>query len=275
MQGTITIDWQSPTGLCTPGTDADQTNPIWRTIDGLIGDGKPAIADARLCFFAPSEPAPERMQTGRWLGVFVLWMGGRISFSPGFASGCTTVTRFQGNSRQYEKPFVLDHLTLESDWNDWHITEPKAKNHLSGGKTKTLGDGRVLWFAMSVGSEATLRELKAHTTVNRTAPATDSIRRIVEFQKIVDGKEYSCVWPDPAVHFQNHAGFLHFAIVVGPKGFPSKATGELVPFGVPYLKNPPPQQVLRAYRILLGTTVEIEVWVSRLPGALTGAVIPI
>ncbi len=257
------------------GTDDDPDNPLSRAVNRLFEDGKPFQRIA-LCFFGDLAPGVSRSTPVRWLGVFTLSAAGQVIFFPGFAARPAGMVSFRRHPSHplHDQAFQVDHLSLEKDRTQFHLTEPKSKGHLRGWPTYPLGDGRVLWCGMSVARETALRELKAETLVISDAPPSDSRRRSAVFLQAREGAEFLWVslHPEARRHFQE--GFLHFAFIVGLQEFPPYEGDQLgFPFDSPDLSQPLLPGVLEGlplchHRLSLGSSVDIQIVTMWLPGTL-------
>lgn len=109
-------------------SDDDPFHPLARALRNLLLDGKPQNR-AAICLFDP-EPSSALGTSVRWLGVFVHTAGRRVLFFPGF-SKLETGYHFTSVTKGFEKQdksFVFDHITLEKDLREIHVTmhEPKG-----------------------------------------------------------------------------------------------------------------------------------------------------
>jgi hypothetical protein len=155
--------------------DNDSSNPLRRSFDKLLLDGQP-LKSAALCFFDPCNESAFGDQI-KWLGVFIHTIGDRILFFPGYASLAETCTASRGRVIGTTHNFPIDHVTLDRNRTDIHVTSPGSFAHLRGGITKDLGQGRISWFGMSVKEWSGLRPLAKKTTIVCSAPGSDALRR--------------------------------------------------------------------------------------------------
>ena len=163
-----------------PGTDRCADNPLARATDCLFRQGRP-FSRLSKCFFRGIDG---RL---RWLGIFVHSAGNRIIFFPGFAQLHKEVVGYRDDVLAWDRPFQIDHLSLESDWLDWHFTEPRSADHIGNFRTLPLGLGVVHWFSMSVQTQDDLRVLRRRTLVSAPTPARDVERRTEVFLRAIDG----------------------------------------------------------------------------------------
>ena len=261
----LQLTWSFEKG--SPGTDSDPKNPLSRALNRLFEDGQP-FARISLCFSGDLNGG-----TPRWLGAFILSAGARVIFFPGFNFSSDWVQRVQGKSEKWRRSFNLDHITLEKDLINWHLTTTKSKKHQSAGQTTPLGEDRALWFGMSVATGSMLRELKAKTIVSSRIPPSDGRRRAKVFQQANDNAVYLWAGPHPDAQKHFSTGFFHFAFIVGPHDFPHYQGSQLgLPSESPYLEKPLPdleQLPVNSQRLSLGDTVDIEIATLWLPGILT------
>lgn len=219
----------------------------------------------------------------RWLGVFVWSAGERLLFFPGFATSPIGIRHFLGESRQAvvdDPAFTVDHVTLDPDRTFSHVTSQLRGHKRSRGRTSPLGEGRLLWFGMSVARETELRELKMETLVTAHVPASKNQRRADAFMQRADafmqardGAEFSYVQLHPEAQMRFSEGFLHFTFIIGPTGFPDYDGYNLAfPFGPPLLPEPSPNALERlplyTTRLSLGSVLDIQIVSMWLPGSL-------
>jgi hypothetical protein len=170
--------------------------------------------------------------------------------------------------------FSGDHISLEKNRLRWHVTTPKSKDHLGGWCTYPLGNGRFLWFGMSVAREIGLRELKAETIVRSYVPSRDSKRRSDVLIQTRDDAEFPCISLHPEARMRFQEGFLHFVFIVGPPGFPLYLSNELAHvFPLPqFLLEPLPNVLfplpISSHKLSLGSVVDIQITAMWLPGTL-------
>ena len=258
------------------GTDENPDNPLSGAVHRLFEDGKPFPRIA-LCFLGELAPSLPRSAPLRWLGTFILSAEEQVIFFPGFAFPPIGIQRFKelpSQPLEEDQAFQVDRISLEEDRTRWHVTTPKSKDHLGGWHTYPLGDGRFLWFGMSVACEIELRELKAETIVTSYAPPSDSRRQSVVFNQARDGSEFPCVSLHPELQMRFQEDFPHFVFIVGPLGFPLYQGDELAtvfPFP-PFLSDPLPNTLsplpISSYKVSLGSVVDIQIITMWLPGTL-------
>ncbi len=169
--------------------------------------------------------------------------------------------------------FNTDHVSLEKDWTRWHVTSPKSEDHLRGPRTTPLGEGRYLWFGMSIASFSVLRSVRKATVASYPSPPMDSTRRLETFIETRNDAEFSAVSFHPGLDLSKTEGLPHFSVIVGPKGFPDYQKDRLAfPDGSPFLKRPfTPGNVrlkIRMHRLSLAEQVDIQIVTSWLPGSL-------
>lgn len=255
-----------------PGRDGDPANVLCRSLHFLLEEGHPQRA-VTLCMMGDVETAPE--EPIRWFGVFVLSEGRRVLYFPGFFQPKGRVVALSGRSQMADRPFRVDHLTLEPDLASWHLTEgPSRRRHQSGPNTKELGKGRVLWCGMSVAKGTVFREVYRETLVAASVPGSDAERRSENFQEAALADEDQLIPPPPSNTFSGQPEFLHFALIAGPEGFPVvKGQHFMTPHNSPWVEPRLPDPLtgvyLRSHRLPIGEGLEVEIAATRLPGRLT------
>jgi hypothetical protein len=270
----LNLTWDMEQG--SQGNDNDLSNPLSRAVNRLFReDGQPFEAIS-LCFFGDLDTRMPQNSPLSWLGVFVVSAVGRLLFFPGFAHSPVGIQHFQGKSRQPQlddPTFTGDHVTLEPDHTHSHVTSQSRAHHPSHRRTSSLGHDRCLWFGMSIACETELRELKVQTIITAYLPSRDSERRAKIFMQARDGVEFCCVSLHPEARSRFQEGFLHFAFIVGPEGFPDYDGATLAfPFGAPLLPEPSPdileQLPLYTDGLSLGSALDSQIVSMWLPGSL-------
>ena len=264
------ITWTMPNG--SEGVDDDLGNPFSRAVNRLLEDGQP-FSRIAFCFCISPGQMPQEASILRWLGCFVLSAGDRVIFFPGLDNAMTGIQGYQGSSLKWDKAFNTDHVSLEKDWTRWHVTSPKSKSHLGGPRTTPLGEGRYLWFGMSIANFSVLRRVRKATVATYPSPPTDSVRRLETFIKARNEAEFLAVSFHPELDVSTTEGFPHFSVIVGPKGFPDYQKDRLAfPDGSPFLKTPFTPGTFRlkisTHRLSLAEQVDIQIITSWLPYGL-------
>jgi len=250
------------------GEDRDPANPLSRSANRLFEDGLP-FKRLSQCFLREGADDPVL----RWLGVFVLSVGDRVVFFPGFQAEGSAFTEFRGRSLARDQTFNFDHLTLERDFKRWHFTGPKSKEHIGSFNTLHLDQGRNLWLGMSLSDFSVLRTAMEKTNVTFTAPSSDSRRRLEVFQKSREEAMFQIVESHPEARKHHSPGFLHLAFIVGPSGFELYKGPHLAfPEGSPFLAKPLPTGLtkvpIRSHRVSLSSEVHLQITSAWLPGSL-------
>ena len=261
---TIQLIWKM--GYGAPGCDTDVGSPIARATNQLFKEGKP-FSNLCMCFFKDTSA------TLRWFGVFVQSAGNRIVFFPGFAHDFDQIQGIHGNSLQWHQSFDFDHISLEKDRSKWHVTSTFSKRHLGSPRTLPLDRTRVLWFGISIAAPHVMRHVKQETKIVVNTPPSDS-RRIYEvFRKARESVKFPIVSLNEDHPIPFSEWFLHFGLIVGPKGFQPYLGGELgFPFGSPCLIRPLPEKLIglpiRSHKLELSDNNDIQIVVCCLPGRL-------
>lgn len=268
-QMTLEFTWTMDIG--EDGVDDDPTNPLSRSLECLLRSGQP-LQKTALCFCSlPSKPGePARL---RWLGAFVFSVGERVIYFPGYAAMPNTLVGMRGPARIWDSKVPVDHLSLEKNRDSWHATTPRSKKHFGGPTTLDLGEGKALWFGMSVTDGNALRAAKKLTVARATVPLSDAQRRTDVFRQAREATTFPIVTPNLATTAYA-PGFYHFSFIVGPVGFPTYAGCEHgFPRGSPFLAAPLPDSMpgvaASMYCCRLEPFCDLQVTVMRLPGALT------
>ncbi len=260
----IQLIWKMGYGV--PGCDTDTSTPLANAVSQLFKEGKPFL-NLCMCFFKDTSA------TLRWLGVFVQSAGNRVIYFPGFINDFDQIQGFQGKSLQWHQSFDFDHISLEEDRSKWHVTSRHSKGHLGSPRTLPLDKNRVLWLGISVADAHVMRLVKQETKIVVDSPPSDSQRRREVFHKAREGAKFPIVSLNEEHPIPFNEWFLHFGLIVGPKGFECYLGGELgFPHGSPYLVTPLPEKLtalpLRSHRLELSDNTDIQIIVCCLPGRL-------
>lgn len=267
MADLLTVTSTLPEGA--EGIDDDPFNPLARAANKLLTEGDP-IQKISPCYFE-AQDSPELFPL-RWFGVFIHSHGGRLVFFPGFAERYTFVFRSQGKGRPRARPFVADHLSLDADMKTWHITSLNSRRHEGTFPTLDVSSGRYLWCGISVAGFERLREVKRQVSTSATAPETDSRRRTDNFLAAREQLVFNTLRLNTEAKHRFVPGFPHFALVVGPSGFPDYRESLFrIPDTAPYVtpKLPPLTDMpVRSHRVNI-PPFDIEIISAWLPGTLT------
>lgn len=246
------------------GTDTDQENLLSRALNTLLREGKPIK-----WFSSVILEANPTISDPKWLGVFVHSVNDRIIFFPSFFD---QYSLYKGQSLQRTEKFKIDHISLEKDRNSWHITSPNSRLHQGGFKPLSLGEGRILWFGLSLKSNKVLRTLYQDTEIIVKSPRNDSDRRLDIF-KDAEIPPYILKLPHKADNGHS-TQFIHLSIIIGPKDFPLYRGSNLaLPINSPFLKDDLQKEIsqcsVRLHRISLGNKYDVQIVAMYLPGSLT------
>jgi hypothetical protein len=260
------------TNLGRDGEDIDTSNPIARAMDRLLRDGKP-IQKLGLCFARLLNPADGQF-VSRWLGVFVYSAGERLIFFPGYTTPPSGVRTYRGQNQTAAADVTIDHLSLEKNGADWHMTSPRSEDHFGGPTSLPLCDGSSLWFGMSLAGDAVLRPVMNRTVVRVDVPASDAERRIQVLHRAREAVEFPLVQLNPLAYQLDQPYFLHFSVIIGPVGFPHYTGAELgYPVNSPFLATPLPPALsplpVAAYRLSLAPYCDVQLIATTLPGRLS------
>ena len=252
----------------TPGVDRDAANPLARALNRLLRTGKP-FERLHACYF---DPLP--MASGiRWFGVFVISEAGRVVYFPGLTQLHDRTFTSRGTETITRRKFTVDHLSLQADRKSWHLTGTGTKPHVGKYSTTDLGNGRVLWFGMSVASPDVLRRLHVNTDVEAHVPSGDSRRRGEVLMDARDGIVFNTVLFSELNRKLVVPSFAHFYVIAGPCGFPAfRGSVPGLPIGSPYVSPPLlnlSELPLRIHRISLEPHVDLDVVTMILPGSVT------
>ena len=267
------IKLTSEINLGVEGEDTTAGNPLSRSLDRLFEDGQPFKRFIQ-CFWAQA-PASEGLENYKlwWFGVFILSQGNKVIFFPGLSKTKQHVQAYKGKHLEWDQEFDVDHISLEKDHARWHITSQKSKDHLGSLPTADLGEGRRLWFGMSISDFSSLWPLRQKTTVVTSSPPSDARRRVRVFNEARERAEFPIIEPHPDASKRFKGGFFHVSVIVGPAGFEIyRGENHGFPFGSPFLTEPLPEWILeipvRDHKVSLSDDMEMQISTSKLPSTL-------
>ncbi len=266
-EDTLVITLNSEDGFS--GIDSDPNNPLARALNSLLKTGRP-IKRLSACYFDP-----QPIETGvRWFGTFVYSDGDRLVYFPGLAEMQPSLQTSKSGSPIRQQSFEVDHLSLEAHRRDWHLTTKGSTAHVGIYPTINLGDGRVLWFGLSIASPDTLRLLRTSTRIEAQAHSNDSRRRAEVFMASRDGVIYNTLMVNTKYSRPSIPSFAHFTVIAGPTGF-TDYFGEhrAFPLDSPYISPKLPDMLqnipMRSHHISLEPHIDLQIITSVLPGIVT------
>lgn len=110
-----------------------------------------------------------------------------VLFFPGLVDSYDTISVHAQDERGlYQRAYrqmKIDHISLENNLRSMHLTAPQSRQHYGQFSIPSLGEGRCLWFGVSIQNPQVLRPLMKQTVVIASVPSTDSRRRVDEFFK--------------------------------------------------------------------------------------------
>lgn len=144
-------------------------------------------------------------------------------------------------------------------------------------RTADLGEGRRLWFGMSISDFSSLWPLSQKTSVVTSSPPSDVDRRVRVFSEAREGVKFHIFEPHPDASKRFKTGFFHFSVIVGPAGFEIyKGENHGFPIGSPFLTEPLPERILgmpvRYHKVSLSDDLDMQISTSKLPGTLRAPV---
>lgn len=275
--GTIILSQHVDGGVA--GEDSDPVNPLARATRALLHDGAGFRSAASVHFADPITRAL------RWFGLFVEGDSGRLVFFPGFAKRPDRLGYQRDGHPSREIPHLADHVTLEPDRARWHSTEYAGRSsrkrragggHQGGAWTRPIGEGRVLWFGMSISGAEMLRVVRAGTVALAPAPpnSEEVERRMEVFRQAIADTVGVLVVPGslPA-----GPSALHFSVVVAPVGAPDYTGRERglgrSGAGFRLLAQDGTTTPYNSMTIPLGTAIRLQLFVMWVPAEMTAAIV--
>jgi hypothetical protein len=197
-----------------PEEDGSPDNPLARATKNLLTKGQRLDRVALAALQVNSTDV-------RWIGMFVKSSAGRLIFFPGFAAPYDRLARNEGPNRPIDISFAVDHITLENNLKSWHFTEPaETGRHAQGGRALDVGDGRVLWFGMTINGPDDLRVVRSVTVARGKYPPNDQearARMSCFMEAVREGQAMHVQLPS-----KPHPGcVLHFAVIAAKHGAPA------------------------------------------------------
>lgn len=255
--------------------DSDPSNPLARALYRLLlHDGQPFKRISQ-CFWADRQFFTSSVDYKlHWLGVFVLSDRDRIIFFPGLRSLQQQTRFYENRNLKLQQNFNFDHITLDSDYLSWHVTDSGSKSHVPWNiRTTELEGGRRLWFGMSIPDFSFLHPVSKLTSIISNVHQSDKDRRLQVFQTARENSIFQIVeqHPDSLSVFPN--GFYHISVIVGSAGFELyKGENHGFPIDSPFLSEPLPKDLIqipmRYHRVSLSEDIDLQISTARLPGTL-------
>lgn len=247
-----------------PGVDSNPQSPLHRSLDQLITTGKP-FSRLALTFLS------DRGGQLRWFGAFA--EGKRTMFFPGFTTAFDSIDVRRGPEPQLKRSFELDHLSLEQDRKNWHLTTQGSTDHIGSPSTLALGSGRFLWFGLSFGSLEAFLPVYDRTALEFESPSSDAERRRAVIMAARENAEFPILsLPDGPLDARQ-GSYFHTSVIAGPAGFETYLGAEhAYPIGSPFLSSSMPSRLddlpCKIFRLKLSVQTELQITVMRLPGKL-------
>lgn len=167
-------------------------------------------------------------------------------YFPGLTKTEEHVQGYKKNHLTWDQVFDVDHISLEKDHLSWHITSQKSRDHLGNFPTVDLGEGRRLWFGMSISDLSSLWPVSRKTTVVAKSPPLDVNRRAKVFVEARKGAKYQIIEPHPYADKILPVGFFHVSVILGPSNFKTyEGEHHGFPIGSPFLTSPLPEGMFR------------------------------
>jgi len=244
---TVSITWNS--GGLGAGRSVNRISALVRPFRLLLDEGKP-IGGINYLFYQSDKT--------RVLGALCFTPYRRLLFFPGITKrnprwiteGATLRTIGQTNE-------LIDHLTLDPDFNSWHVTmlglDNSRKSVLRKYRTKEISESVTYWFGFSILSDNILEECPDEIRMGFSSSSKDADRRI-KIAKSSLRNSVNHVFPlytDASVTGSN---FIHFDFIIdrrnrncfsnhSPKRrtlFDSVPPATTAPTGPPALRSPVP-----------------------------------
>ena len=266
---TVLVTWNS--GGLGVGRLVNRTSALVRPFRLLLDEGKP-IGRISYLFYQSDKT--------RILGALCFTSYGRLLFFPGIAKRNPrwiaegAAPRILGQTNN-----LIDHLTLELDFNSWHVTmlglDNSRKSVLAKYRTREIVDSVTYWFGISILSDNILEECPGEIRMIFSSSGQDADRRIKIVESSV-GNSDSHVFPLYTDASVTGSDFIHFDFIIDRRPRNSFSIDSLkrptlfdlvspttAPTGPPALKSPvpvPPQLHVRSHPVAIQGFLGI-VWV--------------
>jgi hypothetical protein len=151
-------------------------------------------------------------------------------------------------------------------------TDHVGSNRNSGFPTIDLGDGRVLWFGLSIPHPHVLRPLRESTKAIGQVNARDARRRADVFVRAREGVDFNDLMFNTEIEHIPQPSYAHFTVIAGPSDFPEYIGEKLAfPIGSPFAKLPErfTKIPMRRHRLRLTPYADVEITTAILPGEIT------
>lgn len=224
------------------------------------------------------ETGTKREDDLRFFGSFAHTNGNKLLFFPGFPPSKFSMNHTDGHAAIEVQDAELDHLTLEENLQEWHITGLKANgsNHYEGPfKTRSVAPGIFHWFSLGIQDGRAFYKMAENNWIEADLPASDFERRRLEATRTIKEASYS-IMAGGDNRANQAKGFWYFEV------FAANAVGLHLPrdyavavpshAGAVDLTERSPLDV-EVHRIQFQTFKgELFIIATRLPGTLAGPV---
>lgn len=267
----VELSWKNSLGR--EGIDSSNDSPLSRSLHKLLKGGRPFRRYSQILISKESSKVDAHKYLLGWLGVIVLSQANKVLFFPGFSKIGEAIKGLRGKHLNWDQRFKIDHISLEKNWNRWHLTSKDSVGHLGSINTSSLGEKRRLWFGLSVTSQSVFQPLFKRTSTVVSIPKCDVDRRMKIFEKSRENAKFHIVEPHPQAHAKFSEGFIHMSFIIGPKNF-SLYRGENhgYPTDSPFLDKGLSSRItgmpVRLHRISLSDEVDIQITFFKMPGKL-------
>jgi len=213
-----TLKWDKGFGS---GKSADPKNALARPFSRFIAKGT-QIGNINYVFLNAGKPT-------KIFGSLCYTAGKRILFFPALTGRNVHWAHYPDQNRQsIQTDGLIDHITLESNVQDCHVTilDDKGKKpiRLRSFKTKSFGENCLFWFGLSMQSLDYLETTPEELTISFSSPPQDSKAKTEAFLKAREGAIFHILELDENQSLSlTKEEFIHFDFFLGPdnlKGFP-------------------------------------------------------
>lgn len=257
----VDMTWTWPFGVDCGRPDHPLA--ISRALRGIMDEGKPQ-GSVRWLFFQPNLNRPEVL----WFGALLLSAGGRVVYFP-----ASEISGFRMSHLGRGQPgdgFAVDHISLENDWQSWHLTGTD-RSHRGGPRTVPLKSGGVLWFGMNSAGPEVMPRVCRDNVLRFEVPKTDSHRRKQLLKDVREAAVDQILALNDDAFGMKPPWSVQFNFLVGLPGFAVR-NAEMSRFHVTAKDLPPKGKVIRfqtfarQHRIRLSDDVEVLIVTFPLPG---------
>ena len=205
---TIVVTWTNESGF-GQGKSNNSLCALTRPYRQLFEVGKPVGKVNQLFLKIGKQPS-------FIVGSLCFTPHGRILFYPGLVDRNVNWECTNNQLNTLKTSGLIDHITLENDFQNWHFTILDAKGkkmtRLTNRHVGAISNKTIFWFGLTLRNLEALEPTPQELTMSFSTPAIDAERRVEEFRQAMKSAvpHILQVDLDEDKNTLNKGEFLHF-----------------------------------------------------------------